>query len=82
MLTLAVQLKNNIIADAQNKADRMVQDAEAQAKARLGALEDEEKRLQDNIARLKQMAASYRGSFEQLLQEQQDALKNAAFLNE
>lgn len=82
VLTLAVQLKNNIIAEAQSKADRLMQEAELQAKARLGDLAEEEKQLKASVEALKKTAADYRASFEQLLAAQQSALDNASDLFE
>lgn len=77
VLTLAVQLKNSIVAEAQAKADNILTAAQEEAKERLGQLSSEEERLQENVASLKQIAADYRTAFEQLLQAQQEALDKA-----
>lgn len=77
VLTMAVQLKNQVISEAQTKADAILAAAKEEAERRVGDLSREEEELKERVAALKQTAADYREAFEQLLQAQQDALDKA-----
>lgn len=80
VLSLAVRLKNDIISEAQAKADAIIADADKQAKARIGNLTDEQEKLQKQVDALKKAAATYRENFEALLQQQQEAMEAAVDL--
>ena len=74
VLSLAVRLKNDIISEAQAKADTIVADAEKQARDRLGDLQGEQERLQAQCDELKQQIADYKTRFAAMLKQQQDAM--------
>jgi len=74
VLTAAVKLKNSLISEAQNKADAIVAEAEERARNRLGALTDEEKRLEASVSALKQTVAGYRAAIAELIRNEQAAL--------
>lgn len=82
VLEAAIRLKNEILKEAQEKADAIVADAEKQAKERLGSLGEEHDRLCAQVEDLKKAAVDYRDKFETLLQLQKDALDEAADLFE
>ena len=80
VLSLAVRLKNEIISEAQAKADTIVADAEKQAQERLGNLSNEQVELQKKVDDLKASIADYKTKFEALLQQQQQAMDAASDL--
>lgn len=80
ILEMAQRVKEQTIADAQKKAQEIIDSAEAEAAARLGSLTDERQRLEIAVAELKQSAREYREKFAALLREHQDALDAAAEL--
>ncbi len=82
VLEAAIRLKNEILKEAQEKADAIVADAEKQAKERLGSLGEEHDRLCAQVEDLKKAAVDYRDKFETLIQLQKDALDEAADLFE
>ena len=73
-------MKDETIAEAQRKADAIVDEANAQASARLSSLEKEKDALTREVAALKAAASEYRAKFEALLQAQQEAMEKAADL--
>lgn len=80
ILEMAQKVKNETIAEAQRKADTIVENANNQASARLANLEKEKDALTREVAALKAAASEYRAKFEALLQAQQEAMEKAADL--
>ena len=80
ILEMAQKVKNETIAEAQRKADTIVENANNQASARLANLEQEREALTREGAALKAAASEYRAKFEALLQAQQEAMEKAADL--
>ena len=80
ILEMAQKVKDETIAEAQRKADAIVDEANTQASARLSSLEKEKDALTREVAALKAAASEYRAKFEALLQAQQEAMEKAADL--
>ena len=80
ILEMAQKVKDETIAEAQRKADAIVEEANSQASARLSNLEKEKESLTREVAALKAAASEYRAKFEALLQAQQEAMEKAADL--
>ena len=80
ILEMAQKVKDETIAEAQRKADAIVEEANAQASTRLSNLEQEREALTREVAALKAAASEYRAKFEALLQAQQEAMEKAADL--
>ncbi|MGN0763732.1 MAG: DivIVA domain-containing protein [Aristaeellaceae bacterium] len=80
ILEMAQKVKDETIAEAQRKADAIVEEANTQASARLSNLEKEKESLTREVAALKAAASEYRAKFEALLQAQQEAMEKAADL--
>lgn len=80
ILEMAQRVKEQTIADAEAKAKEIVENAEAEAAARLGGLTDEKWHLEAAVAELKRSAREYKDKFAALLQEHQKALESAAEL--
>ena len=74
MLELATRLKNETLADAQKQAEKILADANEQARAHMGSLAEERDSLTNQVEALRQTVADYRERFVSLLQAQQDAL--------
>lgn len=79
VLEMAQRVKNETIAEAQRKADAIMSEAQAKVETQLGDLTAERDRLAEEVAELKQAAASYRSRFAQLVAEQQAAMEKAGF---
>ncbi|MGN1021650.1 MAG: DivIVA domain-containing protein [Aristaeellaceae bacterium] len=80
ILEMAQKVKDQTIAEAQRKADAIVEEANNQASIRLSGLEKERDALTREVAALKAAANEYRAKFEALLQAQQEAMEKAADL--
>jgi len=80
ILTMAQQIKRDMIAKAQAEAAELMAIAEQEANDKLGNLNAEKEQLEAQVASLKQAAADYRAKFEALLAAQQDAIDKATDL--
>ena len=79
VLEMAQRVKSETIAEAQRKAETILSEAQAKVEAQMGSLTAERDRLADEVAALKEAAASYRERFSALLEEQKAALVKAGF---
>ena len=77
ILDMAQRVKAETIADAQAKAAKIVENAEVEARARLGNLMDEKEAVEKEIAALKAAAKEYKAKFNALLSAAHDALDAA-----
>ena len=80
VLAMAVQVKEETLRKAREDAEAIRAKAETEASERLDGLAEERKKLEAQVAALKQTAADYRTRFEALLQAQQEALEKASDL--
>ena len=80
VLAMAVQVKEETLRKAREDAEAIRAKAETEASERLDGLAEERKKLEAQVAALKQTAADYRTRFEGLLQAQQEALEKASDL--
>lgn len=74
ILEMAQRVKDQTIAEAQKKAGEIVENAQAEADAVLGGLEQQRTKLQDAVNELRQKATGYRDAVKNLLAEHQAAL--------
>lgn len=74
ILEMAQRVKEQTIADAKMKAKEIVENAEAEATARLGSLTDEKWRLEAAVADLKRSAREYKEKFAALLASHKELL--------
>lgn len=75
VLELAKRLQEETINDAKKRAEKIIGDAEAQARGQLDSLADERTSLTQQVEALRKSAADYRARFTELLQAQQEALE-------
>ncbi|MBR4710608.1 MAG: DivIVA domain-containing protein [Clostridia bacterium] len=80
VLDLAKRLRDETIDEAKKKAERIVADAEAQARDQLDSLSDERDSLTQQVEALRKSAADYRTRFNDLLKAQQEALEKISDL--
>lgn len=80
VLEMAQRLRDETLEKAQAEADAMLATAKEEAAKHLGNLDEQKANLENQIASLKQAAASYRDRFESLLAAQQDAIEKASDL--
>ena len=74
ILELANRLKNETLAEAQKKADEILEEANTQARENLGSLATERDSLTNQVEALRKTISDYRERFTALLQAQQDAM--------
>ena len=74
ILELANRLKDQTIAEAQKKADEILEEANTQARENLGSLATERDSLTNQVEALRKTVGDYRERFTALLQAQQDAM--------
>ncbi|MBR5344640.1 MAG: DivIVA domain-containing protein [Clostridia bacterium] len=74
ILELANRLKNETLAEAQKKADEILEEANTQARENLGSLAAERDSLTNQVEALRKTVGDYRERFTALLQAQQDAM--------
>ena len=74
ILELANRLKNETLAEAQKKADEILEEANTQARENLGSLATERDSLTNQVEALRKTVSDYRERFTALLQAQQDAM--------
>lgn len=77
ILEMAQRVKEQTIADAETKAAQIVADAEAEALARLGGLNEEKDELEKQVEALKAAAKAYKEKFAELLKANQEILEAA-----
>ena len=82
ILEMAKKVKDETILKAREDAEKILADAEKDAKNRMDNLDDERTSLKNEINELKKEAAAYRKKFEDLLASQQEQLKKYAGLFE
>lgn len=82
ILEMAQKVKEQTIADAQNKADEIVANAQTEANARLGGLAEERERLEAIVGQLKTSAKDYKAKIGELLKFHQEALDQIALDDE
>ncbi len=74
MLEMAARVKEETIAEAKQQAEKLIEEANDEAKARIGDLAAERDSLTNQVDALKKTVADYRTRFEALLQAQQEAM--------
>lgn len=74
ILEMAQRVKEQTIADAEAKAQEICANAETEANARLGGLNEEKERLEKAVAALKTTAREYKEKISALLKNHQEAL--------
>ena len=74
MLEMAAKVKEETIAEAKQQAEKLIEQANEEARARIGDLAAERDSLTNQVAALKKTVADYRTRFEALLQAQQEAM--------
>ena len=74
ILELANRLKNETLAEAQKKADEILEEANTQARENLGSLATERDSPTNQVEALRKTVSDYRERFTALLQAQQDAM--------
>ncbi len=77
ILEMAQRVKEQTIADAEEKAAEIVKNAEIEVRARLGNLSMEKENLEKEMAELKEAARAYKEKFADLLAQAHDALDAA-----
>lgn len=77
ILEMAQRVKAETIADAEAKAAEIIENAEIEARARLGNLADEKEMVEAEVENLRVAAQEYKAQFARMLALAQDAL-NAA----
>jgi len=82
ILEMAQRVKEQTIADAQNKADEIIANAQTEANARLGGLAEERDRLEMIVGQLKTSAKEYKAKITDLLKIHQEALEQIALDDE
>lgn len=80
ILEMAQRVREETIADAQAKATKIIEEAEVQARARLGNLADEKDALEAQVAAMKDAAQKYREQFADMLSQAQETLNAASKL--
>lgn len=80
VLELANRLKDETVAEARKRAEEILSEADAQAKERLGNLDEEKVSLTNQVEALKKLVADYRARFTELLQAQQEAMDKISSL--
>ena len=80
VLELANRLKDETVAEARKRAEEILSQADAQAKERLGNLDEEKTSLTNQVEALKKLVADYRARFTELLQAQQEAMDKISSL--
>ncbi len=80
VLELANRLKDETVAEARKRAEEILTQADAQAKERLGNLDEEKTSLTNQVEALKKLVAEYRARFTELLQAQQEAMDKISSL--
>lgn len=75
ILEMAQRVKEQTIADAEEKAQEIRANAETEANARLGGLGEEKERLEKAVATLKTTAREYKAKVSELLKLHQEALE-------
>jgi len=78
VLEMAQRVKEQTIADAQVKAQEILDNAETEATARLGGLTEEKERLEKTVENLRTSVNDYREKFAQLIKEHQEILNRLA----
>lgn len=74
MLEMAARVKEETIAEAKQQAEKLIEQANDEARARIGDLAAERDSLTSQVDALKKTVAEYRTRFEALLQAQQEAM--------
>jgi len=76
ILTNAKKVSDQTIRDAQERADAITEEARKEAELKLGSLEAEHDRLQEEIEALKAAAKDYRNRFKQLIEDQKFVIED------
>lgn len=74
ILEMAQRVKEQTIADAQRKAEEILQNAQAEATATLGSLREERDHLQEIVGSLRSKATAYREAMLAMMDEHRTAL--------
>lgn len=74
ILEMAQRVKEQTITDAQNKAAEIIANAQAEANARIGGLEEEKAHLENLVGELKTSAREYKEKFAALLASHKELL--------
>ena len=74
ILETAQRVKEQTIADAEQKAAEIIAQAQAQAEAELGGLEEEREELEDTVEELRSQARDYREEMAEMLRRHQELL--------
>lgn len=75
ILEMAQRVKEQTIADAETKAAEILENAENEAKARLGGLAEEREKLEGYVTALRSKAVEYKTQVSELLKSHQEALE-------
>ena len=78
VLEMAQRVKDMTIADAQKKAEEIVAEAQTQADAVLGGLDEQRAKLEETIGTLKNSASAYRERFAAMIAEHKALLDQLA----
>lgn len=82
ILKAAQRVKEQVIADAEKKAEEIVDAAKLEAEARLGGLNEERKELEETVSTLRTAAQDYKTKFGDLLREHQEVLARISLNDE
>ena len=77
ILEMAQRVKEQTIADAKAKAAELVENAEIEAKARLGSLNEEKAALEEEMDAIRDSIREYKDKFAALIASAQEALDAA-----
>lgn len=77
ILEMAQRVKDQTIADAKAKAEKIVADAEDEAAARLASIEADKEALGEELEEMRRAARTFKAQFAELLKSGQDALDQA-----
>lgn len=80
ILEMALRVKDQTIADAQEKAAEIIANAEIEVKARMGSINAEKEKLEAELEAMKAAAQAYKDKFADLLAQAHDALDAADVL--
>ena len=82
LLARAQKVYDDTLADAQQEANQILEDAKAKAAEQIGTLEDQRNALLKEVDELKATAKDYRERFLRLIEDQQHVLKAESALFE
>jgi predicted nuclease with TOPRIM domain len=77
ILEMAQRVKEQTIADAKAKAAELVENAEIEAKARLGSLNEEKAALEEEMDAIRDSIREYKDKFAALIASAQEVLDEA-----